>query len=120
MSQSTLIAGALVLAYLFYITAKGELPSYLGVFFGTVNTSAATSAAAATAASLGTTGIPLTTGPGDLGLGGATDPTADNPLFLPGTDTPVDTSGSANQDFSGGSDVAGSIAGSDLTGLFGC
>ena len=32
MSQSNKIFGAIVFAFIIYITAKGELPAYLGIF----------------------------------------------------------------------------------------
>ncbi len=32
MSQSTVIVGAVVLAFLMFITVKGELPEYIGLF----------------------------------------------------------------------------------------
>jgi hypothetical protein len=35
MSQTSLIAGALVIGFVVFITIKGELPAYIAVFKGT-------------------------------------------------------------------------------------
>jgi hypothetical protein len=35
MSQTSIIAGALIVAYMVFITVRGELPAYLAVFTGT-------------------------------------------------------------------------------------
>lgn len=53
MSQSTLIVGALILGFVFYITAQGELSSYLGVFYGATQSTATGSATTTVASGVG-------------------------------------------------------------------
>lgn len=36
MGNSSLIVGALVIGFVFYVTAKGELPTYISIFLGQV------------------------------------------------------------------------------------
>jgi hypothetical protein len=43
-SNSTLIAGALLLGFVFYVAAKGTLPAYIAVFIGPTTQSGSTGA----------------------------------------------------------------------------
>ena len=101
-AKSTLIVGALLIAFVFYISAKGELATYLGVFYGPVTPGQPiTGASGATSSSgagldLGTIGNYLTTGYAQTlpaMLGSAQSPSAANPLYIPGTSDVLDVSG---------------------------
>lgn len=61
MNQTSIIAASLIVAFLVFITVRGELPGYLSVFDGTaaVPISAATTPAATSTVTPGTTvGLP--------------------------------------------------------------
>lgn len=74
--KSSLIVGALFLAYVFYVAAKGTLPNYLAIFMGTVTPGPAVGTAAAQASgATGLSSVPLPTestslaGSGTVGAG---------------------------------------------------
>lgn len=109
MSQSTLIVGAIFAAWIVWITIKGELSSYIGIFGGTG----------------GTTSSPLgTSGPGSaaqLNPGGLSSSAMSTSTTQPGFSggnanfTSSLTAGAANGsgvgvsgDYGGGGDVTGS------------
>lgn len=84
MSQSNFVFGALFVAFLVYITAKGELPTYLQLMTGTGSTD--TSAASAKQSPTGAIGGAMTGGSSlwDKILGGLKAPGAITGLpFLP-------------------------------------
>jgi hypothetical protein len=93
--SSSLITGALVVGFVFYVAAKGTLSSYISILFGTVQ------AAQSTTAPAGSTGVDTVyTGESEAG----------SIIPIPGSGTqnelgqfiPIPPLDSGNQDFSGG------------------
>jgi hypothetical protein len=89
-SPSTIIVGALIVGFVFYVTARGELPKYLSIFYGPV-----------------TPGQPIT-GPSSAGSAGVAGALGTAGAALQSTDNGI------NQDFSGG--VTGNGVGQDFSG----
>jgi len=87
LSQSTLVALALFVLFLVYVTARGRLPQYLAVFFGSVTAPTAESASGTAATGAVSGALGMVQGVQNL-LGGGSSPAA-----ILGTPTSVGTTG---------------------------